>query len=352
MVEDLDRARCDRRRLVPDPAVLRSGRRDRQGSDRCRCAVDRLRRRDRVQRLREPHLARRQDTLIGAYADSTLWTITDSRRLARARSSRRSTGRRRPEITFSGIQTLIGGLGEPGDNAIADATAAAWNVTGENVGSVGPLASSPTLTFVGFDRIEASGLGADTLAGPSTGTSWTLLPAGTTLPDGSTLASTGFVVEDVTVTGVSSFTGSGQSGSNGDTVTGPAGGVSTWTVDSSGDVTIVTATSDTYAFSGVATLVSGPSGDTLVGPTGGTGSTWTIDGNGSGDLTLAGGASLSFVTFATLTGGGTDTLDAPGLDGRRHRAAAPSPAHRSAAWGRSRRRRSHLFTYYGAPGRR
>ena len=50
-----------------------------------------------------------------------------------------------------------------------------------------------------------------------------------------------------------SFHGSGGAGAKGDTVIGP-GGASTWTVDTSEGVTLVTTGSGTYTFDGVDTI--------------------------------------------------------------------------------------------------
>ena len=240
------------------------------------------------------------DTLVGAYADSTTWTITDPT-TGTGMVAETINAVSSPEISFSGIGTLIGGLGAPGDNTISDATAAAWGITGENNGTVTALGASQGLTFIDFDILVASGTGGDTLAGPSSGVNWTLLDTG------------GFSVAGFTVTGIAAITGAGSAATTGDTVAGPAG-ISTWTVAADGSVSIHTV-NGVYAFSDVATLDSGPAGDTLVGPAAG-GSTWTIDGNGSGQLALAGsGGPLNFVGFKTLTGSGTDTLDAPGWTG-------------------------------------
>ncbi|MGH3049465.1 MAG: hypothetical protein ACRDLK_04845, partial [Gaiellaceae bacterium] len=282
------------------------------------------------------------DTLIGSTADSTTWTIADLTTGAGSVVGT-SAGTSTTEIAFSGIQTLIGGLGDPGDNAIAYASPGDWAVTGENRGSLAPSGGSPTISFIGFDRLAASGLGADTLAGPSTGADWTLIPSGTSLPDGTTLPSSGFLVDDVTVTGVNSIA---AGGTNVDTLTGPPGG-STWTVDSSGGVTLVT-TGGAYAFTGIANLVSGPDGDTLVAPAGGTGVTWTIDGNGSGTLDLS-GASLSFARFATLTGGGSDTLNAPGWADAGSGSGTVAGASFS-GMGTIASAPVGTFTYEGAPG--
>ncbi len=241
------------------------------------------------------------DTLIGEGADTTTWTITNPT-LGDGSAAETTNGTTTTEITFTGIQTLIAGQGNPGNNTITDSSAATWGITGVQIGTIAASLSTQAITFVGFQVITASGSPSDVLYGSDPGTTWALQSDGSWLIDG------------VTVTGISHFHGSGQSGVNGNTVIG-AGAAATWTISPTEGVTLVTPSLGAYTFTGVATIESGASGDTLSGPGAGD-STWTIDGNGSGSLLPSGQTeALNFIAFATLTGSGTDTLLAPGWTG-------------------------------------
>ena len=163
------------------------------------------------------------DTVAGAYADSTLWTITNPTTgsgnvvgtSAVINPDGTSTNETATELTFTGVSTVIGGLGDPGVNTIADTAAGVWDITALQGGTLKAPAATTGVAFIDFDAIH--GFGTDAISGPatpttgtSTGTTWTLAAAG------------GFTVEGMTVTGVTAITGSGlTAAAGGDTVIGP-----------------------------------------------------------------------------------------------------------------------------------
>ena len=272
-----------------------------------------------------------QDSLTGSFSDSTTWTITNPTTGSGSVTGEGESngGPETPfdEITFSGMSSLIGGQGSPGDNYLADTSPAAYTITGTGTGTIAALSSSTSMSFGGFDYIQASDTGLDTISGPSTGTTWTV-------------QSGGFTVDGLTVTGVTDLIGNGNLGKTGDTFIGPSG-TSTWTVGAAEAVTV-----GTYSLSAFSTLQSGSVSDTLQGPAGG--SAWMIDGNGSGTLTPTGDNPIAFIGFAHLVGAGSDALAAPGwvassassgtVAGASYSGMA-TPTSTSAA----------TFTYYGNP---
>ena len=118
------------------------------------------------------------DSLAGAIADTTAWTIS-SLTTDTGTVSGTTAGVAATEIAFSGMSTLVAGKGNPGDNSISVPAPATWTLTGNETATVGATGGTSTLTLVGFDVISASA--TDKLTGPVVAAMWSTCTGPTTL---------------------------------------------------------------------------------------------------------------------------------------------------------------------------